>query len=527
VIILTVLCVCPWLAVSESCGAESSEIGFEIKSYSVEKNTILTGERISEILSPYTGREKTADDVEAARSALEKLYHTEGYPAVVVNIPEQNVDTGVVRLEAIESRIRRIRITGNRYFTMNKILDQLPSLRPGSLLYVPAVQKELAELNRNPDMKAAPVLMPGKEAGTIDVELKVKDRLPLHGSVEVNNRNSHGTSELRLNGILRYDNLWQKDHSVSVQYQTSPQEPEEVQTISTSYVLPAFWNHHQMIAVYGLWSDSDTAFGEGFQVIGKGGIVGLRHIIPLPSLDNLYHSLSLGLDYKDFKENLGFIDDSGDAGSQKTPIRYAPLLASYSATLKDDSGYTKFSAAVNFLFRGLAGDMNEFADKRYKSRGNYIFVTPGLERHQLLPFGFGLTARVDGQLSNQPLITNEQFIAGGMVSVRGYQESEATGDNAVHGSVELCKHIDFMEQKGGGHSLGLSPYLFYDVAFLKTKDALPGQDGALTLQGAGAGLRMEISESLSCEGAYGVALSDTDKTSAGDSRIYFLVKGKF
>jgi hemolysin activation/secretion protein len=134
---------------------------------------------------------------------------------------------------------------------------------------------------------------------------------------------------------------------------------------------------------------------------------------------------------------------------------------------------------------------------------------------------------VDGQLSNQPLISNEQYIAGGMASVRGYKESEATGDNAAHGTIEIFKDFTVLAQKGSGHSITLTPYLFYDAALLETKNALAGQDSELTLQGTGCGLRMEISDYLSCEGAYGIALADTDKTSSGDGSIYFLVKGKF
>lgn len=509
------------------CLAAATEISFEIKSFTVEGNTLLTKEQLNAALSIHTGREKTVGDVEAARADLEKQYHTSGYPTVVVNIPEQNVDGGEVRLNVVESKIRRVRVTGNRYFTKKKIMDALPSLKPGAILYVPNVQKEMAELNRHPDIDVSPALLPGKEPGTIDVELKVQDKLALHGSVEVNNRHTHDTSELRLNGVLKYDNLWQKDHSISVQYQTSPQEPDEVQTVSASYILPAFWNRDHMIAGYGLWSDSDTAFGEGFQVLGKGVIFGLRYIVPLPSLNRLYHSLSLGIDYKDFEEDLGFLDENGEAGIQETPIRYSPISADYTATLKDDSGYTRLSAGVNIMLRGLSGEMNEFAAKRYKSRGNYLAVNLGLERKQALPFGFGLDVRLDGQISNQPLISNEQYIAGGMASVRGYMESEALGDNAAHASVELSRNIRFSKRKEGEHLFSLAPYLFYDGALLRILDPLPGQEMETTLQGTGGGLRMAITEHVSCEGVFGVALNETDTTSSGDGSFYFMIKGTF
>ena len=134
---------------------------FEIKRFDVNGNTVLSPMAIENTLKPFVGRRKKAEDVEAARDALEKQYHDKGYPTVLVNIPEQSVETGVVRLEVIESKIGRVRVTGNEYFTMEKIQKELPSLREGEILYLPRVQEDLAGLNRNPDIKVAPVLAPG------------------------------------------------------------------------------------------------------------------------------------------------------------------------------------------------------------------------------------------------------------------------------------------------------------------------------------------------------------------------------
>ncbi|MEI9898608.1 MAG: ShlB/FhaC/HecB family hemolysin secretion/activation protein [Chthoniobacter sp.] len=46
-------------------------------------------------------------------------------------------------------------------------------------------------------------------------------------------------------------------------------------------------------------------------------------------------------------------------------------------------------------------------------------------------------AKVQGQIANEPLVSAEQFSAGGLSSVRGYLEGEVPGDNAIIGSIEL------------------------------------------------------------------------------------------
>ena len=500
------------------CQTEAeAEPTFEIREFFFDGNHLLHNEILLNRVKDFVGPGKTARDVEAARSAAEKAYHERGYPTALVNIPPQSIEDGVVRLEVIESKIRRVRVKGNRYFTRERLLNEIPALNPGEVFYLPDVKQQLARVNRNLDLKVAPVLMPGRELGTIDVDLHVKDKLPLHGALELNNRSTHDTTDLRLNAMLRYDNLWQKEHSVSLQAQTSPEDTEEVKLFSGSYSLPSPWDDDHLIVLYGLRSDSSTATAENILVVGEGYIVGMRYLANLPPLEGYLHSLVFGLDYKDFKE---------DIEGEKTPVRYTPLSASYNGTIPDKSGETRFSLGINLALRQLGSNMEKFDDKRWGAQGNYFYGKASLARHQKLWANWRLTAAVDGQLANQPLISNEQYIAGGVSSVRGYMESEAVGDDALHGTTELIAP-DLGEAMGAGKYLRMTPYLFYDVAALKTQDALSGEDPNITLQGAGAGVRGHLIKYIDYQVDWGVALEDTDKTDSGDQLVHFKVLFKF
>jgi hemolysin activation/secretion protein len=504
--------------------AGAREGGFEIRRYAIEGNTLFPDDNVVEALAGFTGTGKTARDVEKARDALETFYHDRGYPTVLVNIPEQAVEAGTIRLQVIESRIGEVKVTGNRHVSAAKILASLPSLAPGAIIYLPKVQEDIGKINMSPDLKVSPGLAPSKEIGIVDVELKVEDRLPLHGSLEINNRSSHNTSALRLNAMLRYDNLWQRGHSVSFQYQTSPEKPNEVQVFSGSYVLPLPENSDRRLALYGVRSDSEVGFGEGFHTVGKGTIAGARYIVPLRGIGSYSHTFTAGIDYKDFKEitRLSGAADNTDA----VPVSYLPLSLAYAAFFDDESGSTQISAGVNMAFRGAAMDLQEFEDKRFKGRGNYLYATLGIERTRKLPGGLGLFIKVDGQAASQPLISNEQFAAGGMESVRGYKESEALGDDAAHGAVELLGP-DLARTAGLGERFRFTPYLFYDFAFLRVQDPLPGQDPHFHLQGAGGGVRGLIGRSVEYEADGAVALSDTAQTERYDARFHFKVKYQF
>jgi hemolysin activation/secretion protein len=495
---------------------------FTIRSFIIDGNTLLAKKTVQEALHQYTGPDKTADDVEKARAALEKVYHDAGYPAVLVNIPEQTTEKGLIHLQVIESTIGSVKVTGNRWFTEGSILRDLPSLAPGKVLYVPDVQRDLATVNRNEDLKVSPILSPGKEMGTTDVELKVEDQLPLHGSLEINNRNTPNTSDLRLNASLHYDNLWQMGHSLSAQFQTSPQDTGEVRLYALSYTLPAPWAPDHQIAFYGLRSDTNTSvFGQGLFVTGKGEIVGSRYVIPLPPYQSYAHNLTLGVDFKDFEQTTGFTQGEG----LKTPVKYVPLSFSYSSSLPDSLGSTRFSSGLNVVFRGLITDESNFAFNRNDALGNYVYVTGGTERNFTLPWGMGAFLKVDGQISDQPLIPNEQYTAGGMTNVRGYEEAAALGDNALHLTAEIS-----------GPDLGprilhgrfqLTPYVFYDFARLTVISPLPSQTDTFRLQGAGLGLKGMYAKHWYYEVDYACPVSPMRATDTFTQRWYFKVGTQF
>lgn len=500
------------------------ELSFPITRIEVSGNTLYPEEILQHLLAPFTGGERGAEDVEAARRHLEKFYQDNGYLRVLVNIPQQEVTSGVVRLEVLESRVGEVKVVGNRYFSQASILRAVPALRPGTILHVPEVEKQLNALNADKNLAVRLKLLPARDLGVDDVELQVEDTLPLHASLELNNRASHNTSSLRLNGVLRYENLWQRKHSLSLQYQTTPKEPDEVQVVGLSYVMPAFWNPKHYLASYAVWTDSETAFGEGFSVLGNGFIAGARYLVPLPPRDTYYHTLSLGLDYKDFNETIGVAGD--EASRAHLPITYLPFSLDYQGTHVGKTGNTQVHAGVSGVFRGLVSDPEEFAEKRLDARGNYLIFTAGIEREQRLPWNMGLGLKVDGQLASEPLISSEQYSAGGMQSVRGYKESDSLGDNAVHFSGEW-RLPELGSATGQGSWLKATPYAFYDFAWLTVKS--PGAEATdeFAPQGTGVGLRGTLFGSIDYQADMARALKSTDRTDGGATRLHFLVKYRF
>jgi hemolysin activation/secretion protein len=80
---------------------DSGVIRFEIARFAVSGNTLLPQARVDAIVLPFAGPSRDFGDVQRALEALEQAYHELGYNLVQVELPEQELNKGVVRLKVV------------------------------------------------------------------------------------------------------------------------------------------------------------------------------------------------------------------------------------------------------------------------------------------------------------------------------------------------------------------------------------------------------------------------------------------
>lgn len=502
-----------WSALVVTCTghAWAQEARFDVFEYRVEGTTLLPVIAVEKAVYPHLGEGKALSDVESAREALEKAYHDAGYLTVLVSIPQQKVDNQVVRLAVTEAPVDRLRVVESRYFSLGAIKSGVPELAEGQVPNFPQMQSELAALNRSPDRRVTPVLRPGRTPGTVEVDLKVQDRLPLHGSVEVNNRYSQDTSRARLSASIRYDNLWQRQHSMGLTLQTAPQNTRESQVLSANYTWPL--RSGNFLSFYGVRSDSDVAAVGTLNVVGKGTILGARYILPLRGREGFFHTASIGVDYKDFDQSVNLIG----SGGFNTPITYMPFTLGWDGTWPGGERSSKLGVAFNFHLRGLVGDEQEFADKRFKGRPGFAYLRGTASHNQAFGDGWALSLRTGWQLAGQALVSNEQMAIGGADTVRGYLESAALGDRGLHGSIELVGPN--LAARLGEAVEDLRLLAFADAGMVRVIDPITAVDKT-TLSGVGLGLRLKTARGVSASVDWALALKALGQTRRHDSRLY-------
>jgi hemolysin activation/secretion protein len=470
---------------------------------------------------PFLGPGRTADDVEQARAALEKAFRDKGYQAVSVQIPPQQARRGIVVLQVIDGKVGRLRITGSRYFSLEAIRKGTRSLAEGKAVDFNEVNRDIVALNQCPDRTVTPTLRAGAEPGTVDIDLNVKDTLPLHGSLELNDRYSLNTTPLRLNGALSYDNIWQREDLAGLSFQLAPERLEDAEVFSAYYsahVPDVSW---LSLMLQGTKQDSNVSTLGGLGSSGKGEVVGVRAVVTLPREKEFYQTLNFGLDWKHF--NNGITVGGIEA---LTPITYFPFTTAYSASWVGKAATTELNASLNFHLRGMGSNPQEFDSNRYDAGGDYLYIRSDLSHTHDLPGGFQLYGKVQGQAADQPLVSSEQFNGGGLGTVRGYLESEALGDNAIFGSVEL-RSPSLNTWVGGGKVDEWRLYLFTEGGVLTLNNPLPEQASRFDLASFGIGSRIRFLNHLNGSLDVGVPLISQAETSAFDLLFTFRLWAEF
>ncbi len=497
---------------------------FDVAEIRVEGSSVLPQEDVEQAVYPFVGPDKSAADIEHARAALQALYAERGFDTVSVMIPPQHVDAGaavVVALQVVERRVGRLRVTGARYFLPSDVRAGAPSVAPGTVPNRNDILRDLTALNTLPDRQVQPALKAGRRADTVDVDLTVSDKMPLHGSLELNNRYNADTTATRLSASLTYGNLFQRGDSVTLGYQVAPENVRDAEVTSASYLFHVPGSKLSLLFSY-LHSNSNvTALGTT-DVAGRGTSAGFRVLIPLGGTSNFSHSVSAGWDYKRYFELDTFRPTSQITSA---PVTYYPLSATYAADWTGERSTTDLTLGLEFGLPALGSSHPQFDNKASMAPPGFSILRASVTRQQDLPRGAQLWGSVTGQLTNEPLVSSEQVGAGGADSVRGYLEAETLGDRGAYLQTEL--RSPSVAKYLGGPVTSWRFHLFADAAMVNLTQPLPHQRYDYGLSSAGIGSRVNLWGYLNGVVQDAQTFNTGPNTKAGTNRVLFRVYGEF
>jgi hemolysin activation/secretion protein len=500
--------------------AAAAQPRFSVSAVRVEGNTLLPAEEVEARVATLVGAERTLADLRGGAAAVQAAYREAGYGGVVAFVPPQDLAAGEVLIRVVEGKLAQVSVSGNERYSEENIRRSLPGLREGETPRVRSIDRDIQLANENPVKDVQVTLAAGARPGEVDAKVEVREEAPLRILLGVENTGDRETGEYRVSVGLQHANLWDRDHIGTVQYQTSPEEPELVDIYAVGYRAPLYGHAASVDAYYGHSSvdnGTTTTTAGPLAFTGKGDVAGLRLNRYLDRRGEYDHRVTFGVDWRDY-DNACELGGFGAAGCGPAGVSYVlvPVSLAYTGQVEGPERAWGFSAAVAHNFAGSAEATFEAA--RPGAPREYTALRFSAFASQELPRGFGVSGRLTSQWSADALVPGEQLGLGGAESVRGYYERELAGDYGYFASLEGLGPT--LRPTLGGEEASLRPYVFVDYGRVANHEDAPclGVDTSCTLSSVGLGARFTLGRRLSAQLDIGRALEDGAVKDEGSTR---------
>ena len=474
---------------------------FTARGFKVTGSSVFSEEELREVLEPYIGRELGTNDLVTIRNALTQLYIDAGYVSSGAQIPDQDLQDGMIDIWIIEGSLTSVEITGEQYFRAGRLRDRvmLGITRP---LNVNQLESNLQLLQQDPRIRLVHArLGPGERPGEGVLVVRVEETRPYSISLEMNNyvppsfgsyrgevhvahRNLFGFGDelagsfAMAEGLMRFEGHYEFPLNArgtllraGATYSDTEvvEEPFDALEIQTEYQAYRVAIEHPLIhspsteLTVGLlfeWRRADTCFDvlsdligcDPFSFIGSGAVDGRITI----------SALRLIQDWRHRQPNQIF-------AARSTLSVGLPILGARSGGVSPDGQFVAWLGQLQWA-------------RRYARNIQTIF-------------------RADVQLTSDSVPTLEQFPVGGHFSVRGYRENQLVRDQGVVASIELRLPVWRAE---GRSILELAPFADFGYSTNRSRSTVNPR----VLASVGIGLRVSPVSNVTGELYWGHQLNE-------------------
>jgi len=460
-----------------------------VRQFTVRGVTLLDAETVRSITAPHENKELTLREIIAVGEAITNEYRKKGYITAYAYIPAQDIKDGGVVIMVIEGKIGDISVIGNKKYSTEFIQKHIERVRLDPSLKEDRLERSLLILNDNPSLNVKATIKAGKEPGKADIIVSAKDESTISGSITYDNFGSNTISKHRAGINLNISNLAASGDYLMLRG-LSGLDRIDLDKLSygrAEYLIPIDYNGTKLGVYY---ANSVYEAGEEFAMLnihGKAHIAGIYATHPIIRQKGKTLSIRGGFEYKDIYDYmLGSI-------RSKDNIRRFNLGVTYDFfdTLQGRNliGIAYYQGIRDLLGGNGSGDPDS---SRLHADGQFYKYTLDLMRIQRISDYSYIILRGSGQITDEPLFLAEQFMLGGMGSVRGFKPSLYSGDSGYLVGSEIHISPLFPEKKIFGRKIGeaIKFVLFIDHGGVYRNDVQPGENKDDYLTSVGAGIRL-------------------------------------
>jgi len=474
-------------------------------------------EALTKILTKkFIGTPIDGESIQELKQEITAYYISINRPFVLVNFPSQKISDGVVCVYIEESHLSKVKIKGNKHFK-DKYYEEAIRVQPGDALSTDILGADIAWINRNPFRRAEIIYKPGEEEGTTDVDIVIRDRIPIKVFAGTNNTGFKETGYQRLFAGAYFGNLFNLDQLLSYQY-TQDYHFKRFQSHTFFYEIPFPWRH--LLVFFGGLSYVDAKVAiHNMSTKGKSYQASTRYVIPFFQGTTIPQEARFGINWRQTNNTLVF---GGNTISSQS-VNIFQFIGEYRLSTSYPWANYDFSAeaiaspgrVMHHMKRSL------YSSLRTNTSAYYFYLRSAVRQLYKLPNKMSVRADFLGQATTKKLLPSEQFGLGGYDSVRAYKERAVNADNAVLLRTELRSiPVKFIPKKDNA----IIFYAFSDFGVgwnvLKT-NATDQFKMSQILWGIGPGLNYYFEDKISLRVDWGGQLSKVQGDHSGRNRVNF------
>lgn len=461
------------------------------------------------------GKTVTVADVFTMAAAIENEYRKRGYVITRVVVPEQQIESGAVRILVIEGFISEIRYgsdIGAARAQVEALIGTLRDIRPISIA---DIERRLLLANDLRGVHIRGTLEPSPTVRGASTLVVTAERDPFDLSLTLDNRNSPYTGSNEAIVHASMNSFTSQAGTLSMMGKSAfPYRRENLWQLA----------YGQSIGADGLTANVSALTSES-----RPG----RNLRPLNVHSEVF-AASANVSYPLIRSrqlNLR-LEGSFDYTDLETEVLSRPYtedklrVLRLGATFDRLDTYNGFNAARVTISQGLdifdASPRNSELLSRFDGLSNFTKISAQFARMQNLPANFSLLATATGQYTEDSLLASEQIGLGGPEFGRAYDTSEVSGDKGIDGLLELR----FRPPYSNALLEGSQFFVYYDVGKVWNIGSEIPRSESLASAGAGARLQLPANFFVTLEGAKAlthVVASEGDKP----TRFFFSVSTIF
>lgn len=449
-------------------------VSFKVNRIEITGNTLFDTGTLNALVATAEHQRLNLKQLDALADRITDYYHRHGYSLTRAVLPAQKIENGVVKIRVLEAHYGQINLDNRSRVRKSLLQATLSPLQSGKIIHDRSLNRSMLLLSDIPGIAENATLEAGKNVGTSDINVNVRDLPMLTGQVSANNYGNSYTGRVRGGLALQLNNPLRLGDQLSFDGITTGKDIRfgqlDYQAILNGYGTRMGVNY--AVLGYTLGGNLSALGGHG---TAHSGSAWLSQPLHRSREWNAYTQLQYG--NKRLRDRI-------DASSIRTDRHLQYESISLSGNIRD--GF--IGGALNtwdvqwtlgrVKFDNATAASSDAATAR--TAGNFTKWSGRFSRLQGLGWHNSLLLTVSGQWSRDNLDPVEKLVVGGSDGVRAYDVGVLSADSGYLARVELRHQF----------TQNWQAFALLDSQRVRINDR-PWASGAnyATLSGAGGGIR--------------------------------------